>query len=172
MTREQKLVVFPAIAIIVALGLAAFVGYVFPSGSSPYSTTVQIPNPVQLSVSGSGWNFTAGIGSSSVEVGYPIQLMASLTNVSPSNQTITPFVGPYINPSIWSSNGTEIWAWNPLQITEPNLTLASGRGLSAKVSIPTSQLISGQIYLVKVIPLSPQFLSPVNFLLTFQIFTQ
>jgi len=159
-----KLVLSSVVAAVVALGLAASIVYAFPS---PNSTSTQV-YPLRLSASGSGWNFTATINSSSVKAGQSILLMANLVNTYSSNQTIAPYVNPYINPSVYATNGTELWAWNPPQATWPRMIIESGQDVSGKVVIPTSQLHSGQVYLIKVVPLSTQFLSPSDFALTFQ----
>lgn len=161
---KGRSVLFSVVAVVVALGLAASIGYAFPSPNS----TATLTYPLRLSASGSGWNFIASINSSSVEAGQLILLMASLVNTYSSNQTIAPYVNPYINPSVYATNGTELWAWNPPQATWPSMTVTSGQDISGKVVIPTSQLHAGQVYLIKVVPLSTQFLSPDNFALTFQ----
>ena len=116
--------------------------------------------------------------SSSVKAGQSILLMTSLVNTYASNHScslskecgdsIAPYVNPYINPSVYATNGTELWAWNPPQTTWPSMTVTSGQNISGKVVIPTSQLHAGQVYLIKVVPLSTQFLTPNNFALTFQ----
>ncbi len=159
-----KLVLSSVVAVVAALGLAASIVYAFPS---PNSTSTQA-YPLRLSASGSGWNFTASINSSSVKDGQSILLLTSLTNTSPSNQAISLYIVPYINPSVYAMNGTELWAWNPPQHTWTSWTVASGQSITGNNVIPTSQLRAGQTYLIKVVPLSAQFLTPNNFALTLQ----
>ena len=166
--RRNKLVIFSAGGVLAALTLAAVVVYAFPSPNSTEAQTY----PLRSSASGLGWNFTASINSSSVKAGQSILLLTSLTNVSPSNQTITPSVTPYINPSVYAMNGTELWAWNPMQATWPSYTVPSEQSITGNNVIPTSSLRAGQTYLIKVVPLSAQFLSPVNFALTLQFSVQ
>jgi hypothetical protein len=77
-----------------------------------------------------------------------------LTNIGPANQTIANFVRPYINPEIYTANGSEVWAWDPPQVTWPSWIITSGQTLSQDVSIPTTQLNAGQTYSIEVVPLS------------------
>ena len=127
---------------------------------SPGATPFGCPSPC------GSWNFTVTINSSSVVRGQTIELVANLTNIAP-NQTINSWIVPYINPSVYSSNGTEVWAWYPPQHYE-NMTIASGETFSQDVSIPTSQLVSGQSYFIQVAPLSIQFPTPNNYTFTFE----
>ncbi len=125
-------------------------------------------SPTGGGIPGDGsWNFTVSISSNSVTRGQTILLVANLTNIGP-NTTIKEFVKPYINPGIYATNGTEVWAWNPPHSTSLNITIASGETISQDVNIPTSQLLVGQSYLIKVAPLSIQFPTPNNLTFTFQ----
>ncbi len=125
-------------------------------------------SPTGGGIPGDGsWNFTVSINSNSVTRGQTILLVANLTNIGP-NTTIKEFVKPYINPGIYATNGTEVWAWNPPHSTSLNMTIASGETISQDVNIPTSQLLVGQSYLIKVAPLSIQFPTPNNLTFTFQ----
>ena len=128
---------------------------------TPGASPLACPSPC------GSWNFTVTINSSSVIRGQTIELSAVLTNIAP-NQTINSWIGPYINPSVYSSNGTEAWAWDPPQVTYENMTIASGETFSQDVSIPTSHLVSGQSYFIEVAPLSIQFPTPNNYTFTFQ----
>jgi len=150
-------------AIAIGVVLAVTVGQAFPSANANTGTF-----PRQLSVSGVGWNFTASLNTTSVIPGQTILLEAVLTNISPSNQTIAPDIDPFVNPGIYAQNETQLWAWNPPQVNSPSNTLVSGQSYAADVAIPTSKLRSGQVYLIKVVPISTEFLSPVDFTLVFQ----
>lgn len=118
------------------------------------------------------WNFTVSISSNSVVQGQSIQLVADLTNVGPQNVTIKEFVKPFVNPAVYAIDGTILWQWNPSQSTWPNVIIASGQTISQDVSIPTSQLRSGQLYLIQLTPLSIQFPHPNNMTFTFQVSVQ
>lgn len=156
-----------AVAVVAALALAASAAYAFPSSAQISATAY----PLNLSAVGPGWTFSATINSSSINVGQPILLEVSLMNTASANQTLQRIVEPFIDPGVYNSNGTEVWNWNPPQITRLNLTVASGQVLGGKVIIPTSTLQSGQTYVIKVMPLSLQFVYPTNFELSFQVST-
>jgi hypothetical protein len=85
-----------------------------------------------------------------------VLLWANLTNTFPSNQTIRPYVEPFINPSIIAANGTGVWAWDPPEETWPNLNVTSGQSLSQRVDIPTTNLRDG-LYTIEVAPLSSYY---------------
>jgi hypothetical protein len=157
-----------AIAVVAAFAFGALAEYTYFSGitATVTLTSIQSSYPLQSSVSGSGWNFTVRISSNYVEKGFQIQLTANLTNTSPSNRTISAFSGPFPSITVWSSNGTEVWEWPPTGITS-DVAVEGGHTISEEVWIPTSQLSSGQAYLISAVPLAPQFQSPVNFTLNF-----
>jgi hypothetical protein len=113
----------------------------------------EVSSPLRTSISNDVWNFTVLINTNSPERGQPMQLTTMLTNVGSTSQTISDFVGPYINPRVYATDGTQVWAWNPPQLTYVNYTFAGGQTLSQSVSIPTSQLGSGQTYSIEVAPI-------------------
>ena len=166
------MVAFPAIVVVVLAFALAASTYFIPSANMPSSsqstTTVFQSSPLELKASTPDWAFVASIDSSNTELGQSIKLTANLTNTASSNQTIAPYVEPYVNPSVWAENGTEIWAWNPPQVNWVSMTIASGQTLSTNVIIPTTELRQGN-YLIEVTPLSPRFSPPENFTLTFQL---
>lgn len=167
MTQPKRRLVLPSIvALAVVIGLAASIVYAFPP--NPASPAYTQSFPTRQTASNGDWNFTASINSSSVPLGQSIRLLTSLTNISPTNQTIAPYVEPLINPGVYSSNGTEVWAWNPPQVNWATMTFPSGQVLSGNVVIPTSQLQAGQTYTIKVVPISIQFLTPASLALSFQ----
>jgi hypothetical protein len=143
--------------------MAASIAYAFPSSPAPAQTFTPQQSAISLD-----WRFTATINATSVHLGQSILLTTKLTNMSPSNQTIAPYVNPIINPGVYASNGTEVWAWNPPQVNWPTMTFTSGQVISGAVIIPTSQLQAGQTYTIKVVPISTQFLTPSNFALGLQ----
>ena len=128
---------------------------------TPGATPFGCPSPC------GSWNFTVTINSSSVARGQDILFMANLTNYGP-NQTFNRWIEPFINPSVSSSNGTGVWAWDPPAVTFANVTIASGETISQDVNIPTSRLLSGQSYFITVAPLSLQFPTPNNYTFTLQ----
>ena len=128
---------------------------------------------LQASASNSNWNFVVSINSTTVEYGQSILLVANLTNTSPSNQTIRPFVAPFINPSVIAANGTFVWAWNPSEVTWPNTNVTNGQTISQKVVIPTTDFpatgFRAGVYRIEVAPLSSQVSSTFNLTLRFSV---
>jgi len=165
---RKRLVIGCTVATFAALILAASINYAFPTRNQ-----IEGPKyPTELSTSDYGWNFTGSINSSSVVIGQAILLTVRLTNTATSNQTIEPFVIPLVNPGIYAQNGTLLWAWNPPEITQANMTLASGKSLSLQLLIPTARLQPGQTFLLKVVPLAFKLIYPKDFVLTFQFSTE
>jgi hypothetical protein len=134
----------------------------------PNGTCSAVASSVSGFKASSTWNFTVSISSSAVEQGLSVQLVARLTNISPTNQTIQNYVEPYINPEVYASNGTAIWAWNPPEATWPTWTIPSGQTLTQTVNIPTSELSIGQTYTIKVAPLSQAITAQGNLTITIQ----
>ena len=64
-------------------------------------------SPMNESSLGGSWNFTASISSNSVNRGETILLTTSLTNIG-QNETISNYVEPYINPAVYTLNGTSM----------------------------------------------------------------
>lgn len=124
----------------------------------PNGTCSAVTSSVSAFRASNTWNFTVSINSSSVEQGQSLQLVARLTNISPTNQTIQNYIEPYINPEVRASNGisngTTIWAWNPPETLWSTWTIPSGQTLVQTVDIPTSELSIGQTYAIEVTPLS------------------
>jgi len=128
---------------------------------------------LQSSASISNWRFIVSINATTIEIGQSLLLRANLTNTSPSNQTIRPFVGPYITSRVVTANGTVVWTWEPPEVTWPNWNVTSGQTLSQDVDIPTANFRIGS-YLVEVAPLTTDFGQIVsnNFNLTLLFSTQ
>jgi hypothetical protein len=160
--------------LVVALLAGAGAGYFASNQLTTAMTTTQTAvvttteTALQASSSSSNWNFVVSINATTGGYGEPILLVANLTNTSPSNQTIRPFVAPFINPSVVAANGTKVWAWNPPEVTWPNTNVTSGQSLSERVVIPTLNLRQGA-YRILVAPLSSQFPSTFNLTLRFSV---
>jgi hypothetical protein len=169
-TRTITLVV---VAILIVGALGFIVIYYAPSplhplGSSTTRTCTVVygtndfyslycPEPLRISGTNGPWNFTVTISTDSVTLGQSILLDANLTNTAGTNQTVNDWVVPFINPGVYSPNGTQLWGWNPPQRTLPNMTFANGQVVTESVRIPTSGLKSEQDYFIKLEPLSIQF---------------
>ena len=167
MIQKRKLLLPSIVALAAVIALATSITYAFPSNPSAAQAF-----PLRQTVSNSEWNFTASINVTSVHLGQSLVLTTELTNTSPYNQTISPYVNPYIDPGVYESNGTQVWAWNPMQATWPNINVTSGQSLSGMVVIPTSSLSPGQTYTIKVVPIATQFLTPTSFSLGVQFTVQ
>ena len=109
------------------------------------------PGPVTLYRTNGDWNFTVILNNTAVTKGHVIAALLNLTNISGQNQTVH-VGGPLYNPTVYSQNGTIIWAANPSGV---NLVTnwAYGPGRSQEWDVPTSSLQSGQTYFLNVWPL-------------------
>jgi len=153
------------------------------TGTSTTRTCTDIPNLSYMYCGGSlrisavgqagggTWNFTATVSSDVAVQGQTVQLVANLTNIG-QNITLGEWVEPYINPSVNSANGTQVWAWDPSQITLAHESIYAGETISEVVNISTSQLVPGQPYLVELAPISLQFPTPNDLTFTFQLSVQ
>lgn len=159
--------------LVVAILVGAAAGYFSGSQMTSERTTTETAvdtstvTALQGSSSDSIWNFVVSINATTVKYGQPLLLVANLTNTSPSSQTIRPYPQPFINPSVLSSNGTMVWAWDPPVATWPNWNVTSGQTLSAEVVIPTG--FPQGVYQIDVAPLSSQFPNTFNLTLHFSV---
>jgi hypothetical protein len=165
-----------AVLLVVAIFAGAGVGY-FASNqlTSPRTSTettwlTTTETALQSSASNSSWKFVVSINATTVESGQFLLLWANLTNTSPSNRTIRPYVGPFINPSITAANGTVVWAWNPPEVRWANTNVTGGQSLSQRVDIPTTNFRDG-LYTIDVAPLSSEFSENFNLTLRFSVQT-
>ena len=104
------------------------------------------------SINDGEWNYTVMLNSTSVERGQTIHLVASLTKVGNGNITIDNFVEPFINPVVYSSNGTELWSWNPPEATYSNLVFPGGQTITQSMDIPALLFQAGYNYQLTVVP--------------------
>ena len=105
-----------------------------------------------LSRSNGDWVFSIRLQSSLLAMGQQFALSYNLTNISGQPQTVHE-VNPLINPTIYSANGTLVWAWNPP--TENFITTipSEAGNWTGPFDIPTSALSAGQKYVLSVYPL-------------------
>jgi hypothetical protein len=83
--------------------------------------------------------------------GEPIDAYVNITNISGQTQRVHE-VGPIINPAIYSENGTQVWALDPLQINFfTNVTSGPGTSNGPWV-ISTSDLSAGHSYVLSIWP--------------------
>ena len=176
--RNDVVVVVLVILVVGSLGIGYFAG---SSNRQTVTTTSTVflsttmtrtltsnETALQSSASNSSWRFVVSINATAVESGQSILLWANLTNTSPSNETIRPFVQPYINPSVTGANGTVVWAWNPPEATWLNWNVTSGQSLLQDVVIPMTSLQNG-VYGIQVAPLSSEFSENFNLTLHFSV---
>lgn len=105
-----------------------------------------------LSRSNGDWVFSIRLQNSLLAMGQEFALSYNLTNISGQPQTVHA-VSPLVNPTIYSANGTEVWAWNPPTFNGIT-TIPYGAGSwSEPLDIPTSALSAGQKYVLSVYPL-------------------
>ena len=161
-----------AVAILAGAGVGYLAGSQLTITRTSTETTWLTSTEVALqsSASNSSWKFVVSINATTVEIGQPLLLWANLTNTSPSNRTIRPYVEPFVNPSISASNGTRVWAWDPPEVTWPNTNVTGGQSLSERIDIPTTNLRDG-IYTIDVAPLSSEFSDNFNLTMRFSVGT-
>jgi hypothetical protein len=145
--------------------------YMFCGGPTRISASGEVGSGPGQSSAGGDWNFTVTINSDSLIRGQNIRLVANLTNIGQNISFSNGFVEPYINPGVYATNGTEVWAWDPSEVIVAS-TIAAGETISQDVGIPTSQLTPGQSYLIELAPISVQFPTPNNLTFTFQFSVQ
>ena len=162
--------------LVVAIIASAGVGYLagnqltLPRTSTETTWLTSTETALQSSASNSSWKFVVSINATTVESRQYLLLWANLTNTSPSNRTIRPFVEPIVNPSITAPNGTEVWRWDSPQELWPNTNVTSGQTLPQRVDIPTINLRDG-VYTIQVAPISSEFSENFNLTLRFSVQT-
>jgi len=170
--RDEVVAVLLVVAILAGVGAGYLAGNQLTSSKTSTETSwlTTTETALQSGTSNATWKFIVSTNATTVESGQSILLWANLTNTSPSNKTIRPFVEPYINPGVIAANGTIVWAWNPPEVTWPNWNVTSGQSLSERVYIPTTNLRDG-VYTIQVAPLSSEFSENFNLTLRFSVQT-
>lgn len=122
-----------------------------------YATFVVRPNPVSSQPvsfrrTDGNWSFTVSLSSLVVPRGQPIMAYVNITNVSGQTQTIREDY-PLVNPTVYSANGTRIWAWNPSRIYREASVAAGAQLISGSYYFSTSTLVVGKNYTLSIWPL-------------------
>jgi hypothetical protein len=173
--RNKAVASLLVVAIIAGAGVGYFAGnqLTLARTSTEITWLTTTETALQSSASISNWRFVVSINATTIEIGQSLLLWANLTNTSPSNQTIRPFVGPYVTSRVVAANGTVVWTWEPPEVRWPNWNVTSGQTLSQDVDIPTASFRIGS-YLVEVAPLITDLGQIVsnNFNLTLSFSTQ
>jgi hypothetical protein len=140
-------------ALLVAAILAgAGAGY-FTGTSKTITVTVTVASnqTTPLSRTNGDWVFSIRLQNSLLAMGQEFALSYNLTNISGQPQTVH-IVNPLVNPTIYSANGTVVWAWNPTQMNYVTTIPSKAGSWSAPLDIPTSALSAGQRYVLSVFP--------------------
>jgi hypothetical protein len=85
-------------------------------------------------------------------MGQGFALSYNLTNISGQALTVHE-VNPLVNPTIYASNGTVVWAWNPPSINFITTIPFKAGNWSAPLDLPATALSAGQKYVLSVFPL-------------------
>jgi hypothetical protein len=148
-----------AALLVVALLAGAGAGYFIGNSNSQTLTSVSTttvtvtPNPTTpLSRTTGEWFFAIRLQNPLVAMGQEFALSYNLTNISGQPQTVHE-VDPLVNPTIYSANGTIVWAWNPPQSNGITTIPCKAGNWSSPLDIPTSALSAGQKYVLSVFPL-------------------
>jgi hypothetical protein len=118
------------------------------------TTTTVTATPIQttsLSRSNGDWFFSIRLQNSLFAMGQGFALSYNLTNISGQPQRVH-VVSPLVNPTIYSANGTIVWAWNPPTMNYITTIPYKAGNWSAPLDIPTSALSAGQKYVLSVFP--------------------
>jgi hypothetical protein len=142
------------VAVVLVILVAGSLGVGYFVGRQPVtiSATVTPNQPTPLSRSNGDWVFSIRLQNSLLAMGQEFALSYNLTNISGQPQTVDE-VNPLVNPTIYSANGTVVWAWNPSQINYIATIPYKAGNWSSPLNIPTSALTAGQKYVVSVFPL-------------------
>ena len=137
-----------AIVLVVLVAGSLGVGY-FAGTSNRQIVTITVtaaPNQATpLSRTNGDWVFSISLTNS-------LALSYNLTNISGQPQTVD-IANPLINPTLYSANGSVVWAWNPLVINHIATVPSKAGNWSAPLDIPTAVLSAGQKYVLSVYPL-------------------
>jgi len=152
--------VVAAIALAVLVAGSLGVGYLAGSGAQQTVTTTstvfltETATPVQatsLSRSNGDWDFSIRLQNPLTAMGQGFALSYNLTNVSGQPQMVH-VVAPLINPTIYSANGSVVWAWNPPTMNYFTTIPSRPGNWSAPLDVSTSGLGPGR-YVLSVWPL-------------------
>jgi len=151
---QLKTQVLAAILVVLVAGSLG-AGY-FAGSNNRQTTTVTVTatsnQASPLSRSNGDWVFSIRLQNSLLSMGQEFALSYNLTNISGEPQTVHE-VNPLINPTIYSTNGTVVWAWNPPGMNFITTIPSKAGNWSGPLEIPTSALSSGQKYVLSVYPL-------------------
>jgi hypothetical protein len=104
-----------------------------------------------LSQSNRNWTFSISVGSSTIARNQELALSYNLTNITGLPQTVH-VVNPLVNPVIYSTNGSQVWAWDPPSMNYVTVIPKAGE-LTGSVAIPTSNLSADQEYVLSASPM-------------------
>ncbi len=149
--RQEILAVIMAILVVGSLGVGYFAGN---NNRQTITTTVTVStvHTTSLSRNNGDWVFSIRLQNSLLAFGQYFALSYNLTNISGQPQTVH-FVNPLINPAIYSTNGTLVWAWNPPTYNGIETIPNKAGNWSSPLDIPASALSTSQKYVLSVFPL-------------------
>lgn len=118
---------------------------------TPVVTIAVAPKALSNYRTNGDWNFSVSLSATLVTQGENIQVVLNTTNISGQTQRVDA-VNPLYNPTIYSDNGTLVWALDPSQINYV-ANWPSTQANTSELSIPTSELAPGQNYVLSLWPL-------------------
>jgi hypothetical protein len=146
--RKGVIAALLVVAMLAGAGAGHFIG---TSKTITITVTVASNQTTPLSRTNGDWVFSIRLQNSLLAMGQEFALSYNLTNISGQPQTIH-VVNPLVNPTIYSANGTIVWAWNPTQMNYVTTIPYKAGNWSAPLDIPTSALSAGQKYVLSVFP--------------------
>jgi hypothetical protein len=147
--RNGMVAVVLVILIAGSLGIGYFTGN---SNRQTITTTLTVaPNQATpLSRTNGDWVFSIRQQNPLVAMGQVFTFSYNLTNISGQPQTVH-VVNPRINPTIYATNGSVVWAWNPPSVNYiATIPPKAGNWSEVDFTIPT--LSTGR-YVLSVWPL-------------------
>ena len=159
--RNQAAAAVIAVLVAVSLGAGYLAGssgrqnFTVTSTATMSTTTTVTAAPggkTSLARTNGDWSFAVRLPKSPITRGFDFfSLSYNLTNVSGQPQKVH-VVDPLVNPAVYSSNGTLVWAWDPPTMNYIT-TVPYGPGNWSSLAIPTYPFSPGQQYVVTVYPL-------------------
>jgi hypothetical protein len=123
-------------------------GHVIVSDSSNHSTGA--PQSLVSSDAYGAWNYSASLSASQMSPGQNVTATFTLKNTSNQTQRVD-VDNPLVLPTIYSLNGTVVWAFRPPSYNAIENVTAS-QVLSTQMTLPTYLLKPGQSYVLSTSP--------------------
>lgn len=154
---RSKCLVAAIVIVVVVVSSTVFAASYLGKATTTVSSAAGSLLPVTLYRANGDWNFTVSLNRTAVTRGQDIAAVLNLTNVSGQTQSVV-IASPLSNPALYTLSGKQVWAWER-SATNAVQQISEGQTLSYPISIPTSELQTGETY---VLTSSPNILTATN----------